>query len=131
MQQYGKAGLKALGQDSLHYLARLYWYTVEFGLIQTNKGLRTYGAGIVSSYSETIYCVEDKKPNRVMFDLKRVMRTNYRIDDFQETYFVIPSFDALFSITHGQDFHQIYQQLAPQSDFSAGDVLPTDELVVI
>lgn len=131
MQHYGQEGLKALGQDSLHYLARLYWYTVEFGLIQTKEGLRTYGAGIISSYSETIYCVEDKKPNRILFDLERVMRTNYRIDDFQETYFVIPSFDALFSATHVQDFHQFYQQLAMQSDFAAGDILPSDELVII
>lgn len=76
MQQYGEAGLKALGQDCLHHLARLYWYTVEFGLIQTDDGLRTYGAGIVSSYSETIYCLEDKRPNRILFDLKRVLPTD-------------------------------------------------------
>lgn len=131
MQHYGQAGLKALGHDSLHRLARLYWYTVEFGLIQTDEGLRTYGAGIVSSYSETIYCVEDKRPNRVMFDLKRVMRTNYRIDDFQETYFVIPSFEALFDVTHEIDLHPVYQELEGQSDFVAGEIIPTDKLILI
>lgn len=131
MQQYGEAGLKALGQDCLHRLARLYWYTVEFGLIQTDEGLRTYGAGIVSSYSETIYCVEDKRPNRIMFNLKRIMRTNYRIDDFQESYFVVPSFDALFEATHGVDFQPLYQELAKINDFNPGDVLGSDELVLI
>ncbi|WP_032112109.1 phenylalanine 4-monooxygenase [Candidatus Paracaedibacter symbiosus] len=131
MQYYGEAGLKALGQDCLHRLARLYWYTVEFGLIQTDEGLRTYGAGIVSSYSETIYCVEDPKPNRIMFDLKRVMRTNYRIDDFQETYFVVPSFESLFDATKAQDFHPIYNELAPLPDFAANEVLKCDELVLI
>lgn len=131
MQHYGQAGLKAVGQNCLHRLARLYWYTVEFGLIQTAEGLRTYGAGIVSSYSETIYCVENKKPNRVMFDLNRVMRTNYKIDDFQETYFVIPSFEVLFQTTNGQDLQPLYQELETLADFEAGDVLPTDSLILI
>lgn len=131
MQNYGEAALKALGSDSLHYLARLYWYTVEFGLIKTEEGLRTYGAGIVSSFSETIYCVENKKPNRIMFDLNRVMRTNYRIDDFQETYFVISSFEDLFKETNGRDFTPIYKELANLADFNAGDVLPTDKILLI
>lgn len=131
MQYYGEEGLKALGRDCLHHLARLYWYTVEFGLIQTEQGLRTYGAGIVSSYAETIYCVENLKPNRILFDLRRVMRTRYRIDAFQETYFVVPSFEALFNATKVEDFYPIYEELATQEDFEAGDTTEKDELIFI
>ncbi len=129
MQAYGKAGLKALGGGHLHRLARLYWYTVEFGLIQTAEGLRTYGSGIVSSYSETIYCLENPKPNRLKFDLKRVMRTNYRIDDFQETYFVIPNFDVLFNETT-QDLEKIYEELDQLSDLSPEDILSKNEQII-
>eukprot|EP01037_Dinobryon_pediforme_P017772 gene17771-17989_t len=71
MEAYGKAGLKALGNHSLHYLARLYWYTVEFGLINTPKGLRIYGSGITSSAGESKYCLESPKPNRLWFDSTR------------------------------------------------------------
>lgn len=127
MQAYGEAGLKALGTGSLHYLARLYWYTVEFGLIQTPAGLRTYGSGVVSSYTETIYCLESPKPNRIMFDLQRVMRTNYRIDDFQEVYFVVNSFEELMKLTT-QDFREIYEELKELPDFKPGDVVPGDVL---
>lgn len=121
MEAYGKAGLKALGTGSLHYLARLYWYTVEFGLIQTQDGLRTYGSGIVSSYSESIYCLESPKPNRIMFDLERVMRTNYKIDDFQEIYFVVGSFEELIEATT-QDLMPLYRTLKAQTDFSPRQV---------
>jgi phenylalanine-4-hydroxylase len=130
MEAYGKAGLKALHSGSLHRLARLYWYTVEFGLIQTSEGLRTYGSGIVSSYSETLYCVENSKPNRLLFDLKRVMRTKYRIDDFQETYFVIPSFDVLFHETQ-QDLLPLYHELNQFKDFEPGEVTNDDVKILI
>jgi len=83
MQAYGEGGLKALGLGHLQRLARLYWYTVEFGLIATQEGLRIYGSGILSSAGESIYCLDDPRPNRIRFDLRRVMRTRYRIDDFQ------------------------------------------------
>ena len=96
MQAYGRGGLKALRLGGLTHLARLYWYTVEFGLIRTPAGLRIYGSGIVSSRGESIYCLEDPKPHRVAFDLMRIMRTNYRIDDYQDVYFVIDSFDQLY-----------------------------------
>ncbi|HEX2594672.1 MAG TPA: phenylalanine 4-monooxygenase, partial [Rhizomicrobium sp.] len=93
MQAYGKGGQRALTEfHALKNLARLYWYTVEFGLIAKPEGLRIYGSGIVSSRAESIYAVENPSPNRIGFDLERVMRTEYRIDDFQETYFVIGSF---------------------------------------
>lgn len=125
MEAYGKAGLKALGSDSLHYLARLYWYMVEFGLIDTPEGLRIYGSGIVSSAGESKYCIESPKPNRLWFDLLRVMRTNYKIDDFQETYFVVSSFDALINTTT-QDFTKTYELLKNQSDFEPAQILAED-----
>ncbi|MFD0389610.1 phenylalanine 4-monooxygenase [Tistrella bauzanensis] len=125
MQAYGQAGLRASSRDSLHNLARLYWYTVEFGLIATDDGLRIYGSGIASSKGESIYALESPKPNRLGFDLKRVMRTKYRIDDFQETYFVIRSFEELFEET-AQDFQPIYDEMATASDYEPGQVLPED-----
>jgi len=99
MQAYGKGGLRSLEYDTLKNLARLYWYTVEFGLIQTPEGLRHYGAGIVSSFGEAQYSLEDKSPHHIEFDLMRIMKTNYKIDDYQDCYFVINSFDQLFEST--------------------------------
>lgn len=128
MEAYGKGGLKALRLDNLEHLARLYWYTVEFGLIATPEGIRIYGSGIVSSRGESIYCLEDKKPNRIAFDLLRVMRTRYRIDDYQESYFVIDSFEQLFAATQ-PDFTPHYGELARLSDLEPGELLPDDRLL--
>jgi phenylalanine-4-hydroxylase len=128
MEAYGKGGLKALNLGSLHYLARLYWYTVEFGLIATPAGPRIYGSGIVSSKGESIYCLESATPNRIGFDLLRVMRTDYRIDDFQESYFVIDSFAALFAATQ-PDFAPYYAALANLSDIAPGAVIPSDRVL--
>src|SRR5436305_11294716 len=99
MQAYGQGGLKALSLGALHHLARLYWYTVEFGLIETAAGLRIYGSGIVSSKGESVYCLEDPRPNRLGFDLMLVMRTKDRIADFQALYFAIRSFEELIDAT--------------------------------
>ena len=93
IQAYGQGGLRAQSLGVLDKLARVYWYTVEFGLVRQSDGLRLYGAGIASSASETRYSVEDASPNRIGFELERVMRTRYCIDDFQETYFVLEHFD--------------------------------------
>ena len=128
MQAYGRGGLKALRLGSLRHLARLYWYTVEFGLIRRPEGLRIYGAGILSSKGESVYCLEDPKPNRVGFDLMRIMRTNYRIDDFQECYFVIDDFEQLFGAT-APDFTPLYDQLEGMTDLKPGDLLETDRLI--
>ena len=125
MQAYGKGGLKALGLGSLHHLARLYWYTVEFGLIATSDGIRIYGSGIVSSKGESIYCLDDAKPNRIAFDLLRVMRTRYCIDDYQETYFVIDSFEQLFAATQ-PDFTPYYAALEGVADLEPGEVVAAD-----
>ena len=129
MEAYGKGGLRALkGFDKLSNLARLYWYTVEFGLIRTASGLKIYGAGIASSTAETVYAIYDPSPNRIAFDLERVMRTKYRIDDFQETYFVIDSFEQLFRETYS-DFAPVYERLKSGPTYDPGMVLPSDAVV--
>jgi phenylalanine-4-hydroxylase len=129
MEAYGKGGVKAhaIGPEALVNLTRLYWYTVEFGLIATPAGLRIYGSGIVSSKGESIYCLDDRAPNRLGFDLERVMRTRYRIDTYQKTYFVIDGFEQLFDATR-PDFTPLYARLAAQDAIAAGDVLPTDRV---
>lgn len=129
MQAYGEAGPKAIAANGLKMLARLYWYMVEFGLISTPQGLRAYGSGILSSKGETVYCVESPKPKRIKFDLERVMLTDYLIDDFQKTYFVIESFDELFRAAYGTDFGPIYNKYNDVPGIAPGVVLPTDEQV--
>jgi phenylalanine-4-hydroxylase len=127
MQAYGEGGLRALGLGRLHNLARLYWYTVEFGLLQTPAGLRIYGAGIVSSHAESIFALDDPSPNRLGFELERVMRTPYRIDDFQQVYFVIPSLQALLDATLA-DFGALYRRLEAADDVPIATILPSDEV---
>ena len=127
MQAYGAGGVKAhgLGAEALQNLTRLYWYTVEFGLIRQADGLRIYGAGIVSSKGESIHCLDSAAPNRIGFDLERIMRTRYRIDSFQKTYFVIDSFAQLMDATR-PDFTPVYARIAAQDSIPAGHVLESD-----
>jgi phenylalanine-4-hydroxylase len=125
MQAYGEGGLKALGLGHLPLLARLYWYTVEFGLISTDEGLRIYGSGILSSAGESVYCLDDPRPRRLRFDLRRIMRTRYRIDDFQELYFVIDDFQELFDATR-PDFAPIYREVGALTDLKPGERLAQD-----
>ena len=129
MQAYGKGGLRSLGFDALHKLARLYWYTVEFGLIEEAGALRIYGAGIVSSYGESVFALEDPSPNRIGFDLARVMRTEYRIDDYQQNYFVIPSLDHLLKVTVETDFGPLYATLETLPDIAIADIMATDRVI--
>ena len=128
MQAFGIGGLKAEGLDALEYLARLYWYTVEFGLIETPRGLRVYGAGILSSGGETVHALTSMKPQRLAFDLVRVMRTAYRIDDFQDTYFVIRSFAQLFDAT-APDFAPLYRQLDALPALASKARLPGEQVI--
>ena len=128
---YGRGGQRALGLDALKYLGRLYWYTVEFGLIAEPEGLRIYGSGIVSSFAESRFALDDPSPNRIAFDLKRVMRTEYRIDDFQQNYFVIPSFDELLRLTVETDFAPLYAELAGLPDVPVAEVLAEDEVLTL
>jgi phenylalanine-4-hydroxylase len=128
IQAYGQGGLRALGMGKLAQLARVYWYTVEFGLVQQADGLRIYGSGIASSSAESVFSIDDPSPNRIAFNLERVMRTNYRIDDFQETYFVIRNLDELLELAH-IDFAPIYERIASQDEIQPGTTLPTDTLL--
>ena len=128
MQAYGEGGLKAERLQVLPMLARLYWYTVEFGLIQTADGLRIYGAGIVSSKAESLYSLDSDAPHRVGFDLRRILRTEYKIDDVQKTYFVIRDFAQLFDQTRA-DFTLIYAELKALPSFSADQIQVGDQIV--
>lgn len=129
MQAYGEGGLKALSLNALEKLARLYWYTVEFGLILEPGGLRLYGAGILSSFGEARFALEDCSPNRLRFDLMRVMRTHYRIDDYQQSYFVIENFDQLLHQTRDADFTPLYRELKKLPDLAPDAVIPSDRIV--
>jgi phenylalanine-4-hydroxylase len=128
MQAYGRGGQRALGLGRLANLARLYWYTVEFGLMETPEGLRIYGAGIVSSRAESIFALDDPSPNRIGFDLERVMRTPYRIDDFQQVYFVIPSIQTLQEVTL-RDFGPLYDRLADADDLGIAEIAAADRVI--
>ncbi len=129
MQAYGQGGLRSLEYDALTRLSRLYWYTVEFGLIRDAGDLRLYGAGIVSSHGESIFALDDPSPHRIGFDLARVMRTPYRIDDYQALYIVIDSFEQLLRTTLDTDFGPLYRALADQPDLAIADLQPGDAVV--
>lgn len=129
MVAYGEGGLRSLKFDALKQLARLYWYTVEFGLIREAGGLRIYGAGIVSSFAESVFALDSDSPNRIGFDLARVMRTDYRIDDFQQNYFVIDSLDQLLDTTVNTDFAPLYAKNAALPPIPIADFLPEDEVI--
>jgi len=126
MQAYGVGGLKASRLDACELLARLYWYTVEFGLIATPAGLRAYGAGILSSAGELRHSIASRKARRIGFDLQRLMRTKYKIDSYQASYFVIHSFDELFAAT-APDFMPVYRsvraRIAAEGEVEAGVAL--------
>ena len=128
MEAYGQGGLRSLTFDALHHLARLYWYTVEFGLMHTSDGLRIYGAGILSSRTESVFALEDDSPNRVAFDLQRVMQIDYRIDDFQQTYFAIDGFEALLAACY-KDFEPVYRALEDETTFLPDQIVLTDTVL--
>ena len=125
MEAYGKGGQRAASLGMLPNLARLYWYTVEFGLMKEADELRIYGAGIVSSATESVFSLEDPSPNRIGFELERVMKTLYRIDDFQQVYFVIDSIEQLKGETL-KDFGPIYERLKGAEDIAIDTILPSD-----
>ncbi|MCK0532500.1 phenylalanine 4-monooxygenase [Sphingobium agri] len=128
MQAYGEGGLRADGLGAIEKLARLYWYTVEFGLIRQDAELKIYGAGIVSSYGESLFALDDPSPNRIGFGLKRLMRTKYRIDDYQQSYFVIDSFDDLLRQTVEMDFAPLYEELKQESTIEADEIIDEDHV---
>ena len=128
VQAYGVGGLRAQKLGVLSQLARVYWFTIEFGLVQQDDGLRIYGSGIASSFTESVFALDDPSPNRISFDLERVMRTGYRIDDFQETYFVLDKLDDLLKLAE-IDFAPVYARVQGQKELDPGDVLPGDRVL--
>ncbi len=129
MQEYGRAGWKAMRYNRLKSLGALYWYTVEFGLILEADGIKAYGAGILSGPSEAVYAVEATSPNRIMLHVDRVMRTDYVIDDLQPTYFVIESFADLFHQTVERDFDRLYKSLSPGFTYANTAVIDVDDVL--
>ena len=127
MQAYGEGGKRAEQLGVLDRLARLYWYTVEFGLVEEGRDLRIFGAGILSSFTETRFALESRSPNRIGFDLKRVLHTHYRIDEFQEAYFVLPNLDTLLDLAK-TDFGPLYASLEGETDFAPATLLTTDHV---
>lgn len=126
MEAFGRGGVKAHQAGHIDFLDTLYWFTVEFGLINTPDGIRIYGSGIVSSKGESIYSLENPAANRLGYDMKRIMRTKYRIDEFQKTYFVIDSFEQLMKSTE-PDFIPIYEEVAKLEAVPIGEVLAGDK----
>ncbi len=129
MVAYGRGGQRAIEHGALKQLSRLYWYTVEFGLIAEDGALRIYGSGIVSSAGESRFALDSDSPNRIGFDLRRVMRTEYRIDDFQQNYFVIPDFDKLLRVTVESDFAPLYRDILAQPDIPIAAIVAGDEVI--
>jgi phenylalanine-4-hydroxylase len=128
MQAYGNGGRRAMKLGRLANLARLYWYTVEFGLVESAAGLRIFGAGIMSSATESIFALTDRSPHRIAFNLERVMRTKYIIDDFQQTYFVIASFEKLLEECY-RDFGPFYGRLTHASDIEPHKLVGGDRVL--
>lgn len=129
VEAYGRLGPLAERHGALRMLARLYWYMVEFGLIHTAAGLRAYGAGMLSSAGETRYCLESREPNRIAFDLERVLRTGYMIDKFQKTYFVIDRYEQLFEAVLGADFGALFERWNEQAALAPESILPGDRVL--
>ena len=127
MQAYGVRGLE-LDEAGAKRLARLYWYVVEFGLERTPKGLKAFGAGILSSSAETVFAVTSPSPNRIAFDLRRVLRTRYRIDDFQETYFVLDRFEDLLRAVD-RPLGLVIDSLAGEPDVEPDALDPADRVI--
>ncbi len=129
MQEYGRAGWKAMRYNRLKSLGALYWYTVEFGLVMEPDGLRAYGAGILSGPTEAVFAVEAQSPNRIFLNVDRVMRTDYVIDDLQPTYFVIESFADLYRMTVERDFDRLYRALPPGFTYANSAVIDVDNVL--
>ncbi|MBN9505499.1 MAG: phenylalanine 4-monooxygenase [Altererythrobacter sp.] len=129
MQEYGRAGWKAMRYNRLKALGALYWYTVEFGLMLEQGALRIYGAGILSGPREAVFALEGRSPNRIMLNVDRVMRTDYVIDDLQPTYFVIESFSDLYHQTVERDFDRLYRSINPGFTYANSALIDVDDVL--
>lgn len=112
VQRYGQLAASAADEAWMRPLARLYWYTVEFGLQRTAEGLRAYGAGILSSHRETEYALHSPVPRRHSFDAARVLRTPYCIDALQLQYFVVDRLEALYEAVDAPEFRAAWSEAA-------------------
>jgi phenylalanine-4-hydroxylase len=130
VQRYGAGGLKAHDLGAGELLSRLYWYTIEFGLIQQADGLRAYGAGIISSAGELRHSVTSTVPQRIGLDLLRCMRTRYKIDDYQATYFVIDSFEQLFDVS-APDFTALYEAVRLSGELAPDASIASDSRITL
>ena len=129
MQAFGEGSMKAKTLDAEEYLGRLYWFTVEFGLIEEKDGLKIYGAGILSSPTESVFSLESPSPHRIRYNPKRIMRTHAHIDDFQENYFVIDSFQQLYDSTVEPDFAPLYEEVKQLPTILPGETIPEDNFI--
>jgi len=129
MNEYGRIGLGAVEHGGVKFLARLNWYTIEFGLIRKPEGIQIYGAGIVSSFGEAKYVVDDPSANQLAFSLDRVLRTGYYIDDFQASYFVIDRFEDLFKLLSAMDFPTMFEQFRTLPAHTPFEILPQDVVI--
>ena len=128
VQAYGVGGLRAQRLGTLAQLSRVYWYTVEFGLVREGAATRIYGAGIASSSAESVFALDDPSPSRLRFNLERVMRTRYRIDDFQETYFVLDNLEQLLELAR-IDFEPIYARVGGLALLDPGEIVASDTVI--
>jgi phenylalanine-4-hydroxylase len=115
MQKYGELGI---GQEPFvqKMLARFYWFTVEFGLIQTKKGLKAYGGGILSSPGETLHAIDEPSVVRKPFNALNILRTPYRIDILQPIYYVIESYEQIYDVLNN-DFIKTIMQAKEMGEF--------------
>lgn len=121
MQLFGKRGLEAASKGFTTYLERLYWFTVEFGLINTVDGVRIYGAGIASSKEESIYSIDDSTPKRLPFDALTVLRSQFKTDQLQRVYRVVDDFAQLYQVLE-QDMTPLLEMAKELGDLPVGGV---------
>jgi phenylalanine-4-hydroxylase len=129
MQAYGNAGLIALDHQGIKFLARLNWYAIEFGLIKSGGDFKIYGAGIMSSFGEAKYFANDPSAHILQFDLERVLRTGYYIDDFQATYFCIDSFEAFFKECIERPFKPLYRSCRNNPTLTPFELVASDKVL--
>ena len=116
IQWYGEIALTT-HKKAQSLLGRLFWFTIEFGLLQTTAGVKIYGGGILSSFQETHYALESQVPQRIPFDIEKILHTPYHYDEIQNCYFVIDKLDTLFHIKSDKIIQLVETIIeAPQRD---------------
>lgn len=132
--ELARQAIQKKADELLLYAERIYWFTVEFGLVMQNGEVRAFGAGILSSPGETVFSVQSAKPTRLLIDpsldtdLLRLATTDYLISEFQKTYFVTERFDLLESITP-ERIVAIAHLASKLPHFSWRDIAPGDRVL--